>query len=252
MKTSECRDILNLIPLLIDDMLSDEEKDVVTDHLKVCKTCREEHAFLTSVLKVSGTLPEIEVPDGFHKRLMEKVGKEKTGTSFKGNIRLWKTVTSFAAAAAVIAVSVVSYLGLNVPKESQNPDAFLTPSPVYEKTEEVKPVETVKTTPSPKVAEPQQEKGETPDPLALEAYSLEAFQNDDEQTAFVVAYVTVAEDKLDEARDILKDLEKDEIGYRAENGREEFLEKLSFLEDFSVREETQDTDSDYIILEETP
>ena len=49
MAKSECTNILNLIPLYIDNMLSDEENDIVCEHIKECASCRGEYEFLKSI-----------------------------------------------------------------------------------------------------------------------------------------------------------------------------------------------------------
>ena len=71
MAKSDCENILNLIPLYIDNMLSKEESDIVCRHIEECASCKEEYEFLKSIMGTE--LPGIEVPDDFHDRLMANV-----------------------------------------------------------------------------------------------------------------------------------------------------------------------------------
>ena len=91
MAKSECTNILNLIPLYIDNMLSDEENDIVCEHIKECASCRGEYEFLKSIMAGAESLPEIEVPKDFHETLMNKVrakAKNCTGTNFRAGVLL--------------------------------------------------------------------------------------------------------------------------------------------------------------------
>ena len=42
MNAPNCKDILNLIPLYIDNILDSKEKDLVNEHINSCQKCREE------------------------------------------------------------------------------------------------------------------------------------------------------------------------------------------------------------------
>lgn len=126
MATSDCANILNLIPLYIDNMLSDEETDIVCEHIENCASCRSEYEFLKSVMTNAKHLPEIEVPKEFHHNLMDKVRAEtKGGKSQKRRFLGWRSFAGIAAAAAVIAVSIVSYINLEGSGNSVNPDEFI-------------------------------------------------------------------------------------------------------------------------------
>ncbi len=138
MANSDCTNILNLIPLYIDNMLSDEDTDIVCEHIANCASCRSEYEFLKSIMASAGSLPEIEASKNFHNSLMEKVRAEKrAGTAHKHKLFHWRAVTGIAAAAAVIAVSIVSYINLEGNENSVNPDEFI--SPAYPSAEPGKP-----------------------------------------------------------------------------------------------------------------
>jgi hypothetical protein len=126
MAKSECTNILNLIPLYIDNMLSDEENDIVCEHIKECASCRGEYEFLKSIMAGAESLPEIEVPKDFHETLMNKVRAEAKGQKLhRHKFSGWRSFAGIAAAAAVVAVSIVSYINLEGNGNSVNPDEFI-------------------------------------------------------------------------------------------------------------------------------
>jgi len=131
MKQSDCESVQNLLSLYIDNMLSEEESNIVREHIKSCASCREELALMQSILKETKNLPEIEVSADFHKNLMEKIKAEgKPEKKFAVN---WKQAAGFVAAAAVVALSVVSFIELDRTPDNQNIDTYLaSPTPQAE------------------------------------------------------------------------------------------------------------------------
>lgn len=126
MAKSDCTNILNLIPLYIDNMLSDEENDIVCEHIQECASCRGEYEFLKSIMAGAKSLPEIEVPKDFHETLMSKVRAEAKGQKLhRHKFSGWRSFAGIAAAAAVVAVSIVSYINLEGNGNSVNPDEFI-------------------------------------------------------------------------------------------------------------------------------
>lgn len=127
MAQSDCTNIANLIPLYIDKMLSDKENDIVRKHIAGCKSCSCEYEFLKSVMEKTRCIPEIEVSKDFHEKLMTKIKKErKPGLGGKYRILSRRSLVGAAAAAAVIAVSVVSYINLDGSSNFANPDEFIS------------------------------------------------------------------------------------------------------------------------------
>lgn len=128
MAKSDCTNILNLLPLYIDRMLSEKENDIVCKHLAGCKSCSDEYEFFKSVTEQFRSLPEIEVSQNFHERLTDKLAAEKITPQIGGNKRFGRRpFVGIAAAAAVVAVSVVSYMNLDRNINSVNPDEFVSP-----------------------------------------------------------------------------------------------------------------------------
>ena len=132
MANADCKNIQNLIPLYLDNMLSDEENDMVRNHIASCDACKAEYELMASIMQTAASLPELNVPEGFHEKLMEKVKAEAESKQERRiYARSWRKVSGFAAAAAVIAVSVVSFMQLDRENNQTNPDVYLTkPAPV--------------------------------------------------------------------------------------------------------------------------
>lgn len=126
---TDCKNIQELIPLYLDNMLSDEENDTVRTHIETCDVCKAEYELMASIMQTAASLPEIDVPEGFHEKLMEKVKAEAEAKKERKAFALpWKKVSGFAAAAAVIAVSVVSFMQLDRENNQTNPDMYLEKS----------------------------------------------------------------------------------------------------------------------------
>jgi len=137
MATSDCNYIQELLPLYIDNMLSEEETDIVCEHINTCASCKKEHAFLKAMTVSLGEIPEVALPEGFHARLFDKLCKEATKTkkakriSLLHSVAFRRTLTSVAAAAAVVAVSVVAHVGLSTQESGVNPDQFVAPGVTF-------------------------------------------------------------------------------------------------------------------------
>ncbi len=129
---ADCKQIQEIIPLYIDNMLSDEEQNAVRAHIETCEACKAEYELMASIIKTAASLPELDVPEGFHEKLMEKVKAEAEKKQERKMYALpWKKISGFAAAAAVIAVSVVSFMQLDRENNQTNPDVYLkNPAPI--------------------------------------------------------------------------------------------------------------------------
>lgn len=143
MKDTDCTGISNLIPLYIDNMLSKKENDIICEHIKVCPKCNEDYAFLKSIMSEARSLPELDVPNGFHETLMRKIEKPRARVNIKRDIFNRRFLTSMAAAAAVIAVSVVSFVNLDKQEFSENPDEFVVETKNETSAPEKEPIEVI-------------------------------------------------------------------------------------------------------------
>lgn len=113
-----CKDVCLLLPLYIDNMLSDEEMTLVREHLARCSECRKEYELLKGIMQQTENLPALEVSESFSAKLHEKLensaaamAKDENETmqkTLKPNTR-WRIIPVAAACAAVIAVSIVAW-----------------------------------------------------------------------------------------------------------------------------------------------
>ncbi len=275
MVKSDCEHIENLIPLYIDNMLSEEENDILCEHIKSCPECAENLKFLKSMMAVAKDAPEISVPEDFHSNLMNGVRKEAAKKSL-GLLALKRTIVGFAAAAAVVALSVTAHINLNENKVTQNPDDFITPIPAQQTTD---PEENEVVTPEPEETEEPSAKPESKKNVSKNVVDAsknvsskseatlpaESTEETDAPSTFSrrenegisvarmsgcrVIKISVYESEREKAEKLLKGLEKDETGYKLSQENEKILEELAKLEGFSSREEVNETiDCDYIIL----
>jgi len=102
----ECSDqIKELIPLYVDQALSEDEIAIVEEHLKICDSCKEELA-LYQMMSEELKLDDIVLPDGFHSELMQSLQSktQKTFPSMKG----YRKYLGFAAMLAFVILLGVS------------------------------------------------------------------------------------------------------------------------------------------------
>ena len=266
MAKSDCEHILNLIPLYIDNMLSEEENDILCEHIKICRECKKEAEFLKSVTRVAGEIPEIEVPNDFHERLMNKIAMEDMQKKRFGIVALKRTAISFATAAAVIALSVTAHFNLPKNTDTKDVDDFapITISvpeqePVIKeesKKETIKPkAKTVQAAEEPKAVPKTDEKEQETVPNEANMISVISDDSDDKDTEtriekHQIVSVTLDDGEYEKAEEILNDFEKDDKGYKIYNNLEDIIAKLSELYGFSSQtEQSDEIECNYIVLE---
>lgn len=266
MAKSDCKNILNLIPLYIDNMLSEEETDIVARHLETCEHCRNEYEFIATLTKETKKLNEIEVSSDFHKNLMAKA-EQKARTKKSRKFILLRRAGAGVCAAAVIALCVVTYNGLNKHQESTNPDEYISPTsgvsqnpvkltneapntqsdvsaPKTQSTPIETPQKTVET--PPEVAEAPSGGGSSAAPVEEACPS--AISLDDTVSTYTVATVTTNEDNRDAIEQILSRYEKDETGYKVADINPLLLQLAEMGATVETRTDSTVTQN-YIILE---
>lgn len=136
MANTDCEKILNLIPLYIDNCLSQEESDTVHRHITSCDACRKEYEFLSSLMNTAATLEETDLSADFHKNLMEKANDIKNKKRTK-RIVLLKRSSAGVAAAAVVALCVVSFGNINKTADNKDADSLISTPPQENLTAEI-------------------------------------------------------------------------------------------------------------------
>lgn len=239
MNTQNCSEILNLIPSYIDDILDDEEKDRVAEHIKSCANCRAEYELMSSIAEKTKDLPDITISADFHKNLIKRAETLQARKRARRTILLRRSGAGVAAA-AVVALSVVSFGNLSNSKtDLDNPVYTATPSPdsVVVTTEDVSThsdnnarVEVHTKEAAQSVDTPKDTKAEVaPAPITenvgggSSAASPEAPSTTDLSTdmatmcddlSYMKAVITLDDTNREAVMGILTQYEKDEIGYR--------------------------------------
>ena len=92
MKKINCNIIRDILPLYLDDVVSDETKQMVEEHLQSCASCRAE----ASSMKKDVILPASKA---------QRLAEAKVLKGIRNKIFRKKVVVSAATAVAVLAVS---------------------------------------------------------------------------------------------------------------------------------------------------
>jgi hypothetical protein len=71
----ECAEIEKFLSEYIDGVLDRETRDLVEEHLRSCKACREKRASLQAVVKELGSLERVEAPADFLDKVHERIGQ---------------------------------------------------------------------------------------------------------------------------------------------------------------------------------
>jgi len=117
---SKCEKFRELIYLYIDDMLEDQEKQELEEHLRQCKNCQRELEDMQQLINNCRQMEEKEPPEYLTQLIMHNVRKEALKTSSINKIvkRLNLKSISVAAAAmllfAVIASGVLPHMGFRM------------------------------------------------------------------------------------------------------------------------------------------
>ena len=120
MKCEECRELLWAY---LKNETSAQENAEIEEHLRHCTECREEEKELAELIGSLTTLPEEELPEGFHAELMDKIkAEDKKVIPFpvqkKKQAGKWKQL-SLAAAAVLVVVAVGGMNGLLEMRQGQ-------------------------------------------------------------------------------------------------------------------------------------
>ena len=267
MNYQNCSEILTLIPSYIDDFLDHEEKDRVAEHIKSCANCRAEYELMSSVKEKTKDLPDVTVSADFHKNLMAKA-KEQKATKRARHIVLLRRSGAGVAAAAVVALSVVSFGNLNSSNEDLDNTLYsATPSPKASVVtiEDVATYSDNKQTKAPSKAEqgvnaPKNPKTDIPaavsdDAGESSAVSPEVPSSQDlssgiatvcDDLLYTKAVITLDDTNRDAVMKILEQYEKDEIGYRVPDINK-VMRKIAEL-GITVTAESCELSQNYIIV----
>jgi len=103
---NNCHKYQELMSLYLDNMLSAKEKEEFEKHMESCEECKLELLGLKELMSELNSLPELDLPDGFHQRAMAKI---KEGNTKKHAFNFsFRNFAAFAPAAASMAICFVA------------------------------------------------------------------------------------------------------------------------------------------------
>ena len=213
MNAPRCKDILNLIPLYVDNLLDEEEVLTVKEHIERCPNCKKELDLMMSIMTKTKELPEVKVTPDFSAKVTAKAKLQKAK---KQRTVLLHRISSGVAVAAVLALCVVSFDAfdtketpientpvLSAEKASDKPDIINIPkTEEAQKTTRVIPEKTI--VPDESAEVPMEENAEEFTPAVFCEVELEYF---------TIATVEVTEENQQTVEELVKDYEKDDTGY---------------------------------------
>lgn len=107
-----CKEYEVLIQLALDDLLSPEERQKLTDHLDQCPACRAYYAELYTMMQALSQMEE-PVPEELHERIMSGIEQYRKKTEKKVvpfRARRWYKAVAGIAACAVFAVAAARFV----------------------------------------------------------------------------------------------------------------------------------------------
>ena len=95
-----CEQYAAALSAFVDGELSENEKEEVLSHVEHCQNCREYLSELMIVHTMFEEMPELDAPEGFSERVLERVHEEKRARSL--HRRAWPRVLAACFALFVI------------------------------------------------------------------------------------------------------------------------------------------------------
>lgn len=125
-----CRDVQGLISPYIDHQLNEEELKDFLEHINRCPSCREELELTQTLMESLSTLEEeVEVPEGFHEDLMDRLQSYQVMNNKTKKRFPFRYVASIAAVFVLVAsLGVMNGLWNNSSKVQMMPEIHQAPS----------------------------------------------------------------------------------------------------------------------------
>ena len=116
-----CDTIKELLWAYLENETTAEETAEIEEHLEGCAACREELAQQKELKNALASLPDEELPEGYHTELMQKLQAENKVVPFpvKKKTRGWKQLSMIAAAVLVV-VAAGGMKGMLEMRQNQN------------------------------------------------------------------------------------------------------------------------------------
>ena len=119
-----CEAVREMLWAYLEKETTAEETVKIEEHLNRCAACREEFDLQKEMMETLAGLPEVELPEGYHAELMQKLRVETAPNVVafpqkKKKQPMWKQM-SMVAAAVMVVVAAGGMNGMLEMKESQN------------------------------------------------------------------------------------------------------------------------------------
>ncbi len=118
-----CEDCRELLWAYLEQELNEEETAKIQQHLEACADCRAEAEAQKEIMESLRSLPEEELPEGYHQELMQKLNAEAAHNVVPFPVKKkqpkWKQLSMIAAAALVV-VAAGGINGMMEMRQSQN------------------------------------------------------------------------------------------------------------------------------------
>ena len=106
-----CKDLENKLPLYLDNLLSDEEKQSVVKHLKACSKCAKTLEQMQQTDKLVKNLSDVEPPPWFRQKIMAAVRDEAAKKNF---IQKWFYPLHIKVPVQIMATIVVAVFAVYI------------------------------------------------------------------------------------------------------------------------------------------
>lgn len=119
-----CEAVRELLWAYLEQETTAEEAVKIEEHLKACADCREELELQKEMMETLAGLPEVELPEGYHTELMQKLQAEAASNVVPFPVRkkkqpMWKQWGMIAAAVLVVVAAGGMNGMLEMRKEQQ-------------------------------------------------------------------------------------------------------------------------------------
>ena len=103
-----CEDYTAALSAFADGELNETERSDLLSHLEQCEACRERLSELMILHAMFEDLPELDAPDGFSERVLERLHEEERAK--KRSRRAWPRVLAACFALVVISAAALNFL----------------------------------------------------------------------------------------------------------------------------------------------
>lgn len=118
----KCNLCMRQLSAYSDNRLNEKQTREVESHLKTCVACQKEYEALRGMLEEINALNQVEVPDGLHQQIMQKIRETERKSKKVVYLPAWAKTVGSMAAVLIIAIGVIQHQpGVGMKSESAQP-----------------------------------------------------------------------------------------------------------------------------------